>query len=415
MSVGLRLRGLGVLLMLGGMGAVVVSCHERPAAGDLVQGAYVWQRVWTPAVCEAVSNAPPDLARLVVLAAQVGWSDTRPVPLRIVLDYATLKVAGRPVGLALRVTGRPEPLAADGPEVAALCVLARTIVADARSQALDIAEVQVDYDCPERRLGEYAGWIARLRAAVQPTPVRITVLPSWLPHRQFRELLRHVDGCVLQVHWLQSAADEPRLLDLEEAREAVRSFARLGVAFDVALPTYAYVAACDEAGRALGVSAEGPLPNWPRSARLERIRAEPAAMASLIGEWSARRPPNLAGIIWYRLPVAGDLLNWAPATFARVRHGETPAGRALTVLDSHEAALVDVTVTNAGDDDVAVSSLDVRVDLGTNRLAAADGVGGFAAQRVGPAEVRFTPAGDAVKLQVLRPGDRRVLGWVRHE
>ncbi len=415
MRVGLCLRSLAVLLTLGGTIVVVVSCRERPASGDLVQGAYVWQRVWTPAVSEAVSNAPPDLTRLVVLAAQVGWSDTRPVPVRIALDYAALKVAGRPIGLALRVTGRPEPLAADSPEVATLCALARAIVADARSQALNVAEVQVDYDCPERRLGEYAGWITRLRAAVQPVPVRITVLPSWLPHRQCRELLRRVDGCVLQVHWLHNTAGEPQLFDLEDARAAVTALARLGVTFDVALPTYAYVAARDEAGRALGVSAEGPLPNWPRSARLERIRVEPAAVAALVREWLAQRPPNLVGILWYRLPVAGDFLNWAPATFARVRHGETPAGRALTVLDSHEAALVDVAVTNAGDDDVAVSSLDVAVDLGTNRLAAADGVGGFAAQRVGPAEVRFAPAGDAVKLQVLRPGERRVVGWVRHE
>ena len=270
----------------------------------------------------------------------------------------------------------------------------------------------MDYDCPERRLAEYADWVARLREAVRPVPVRVTVLPSWLRHRECRDLLRRVDGCVLQVHWLHDGADGVQLLDDEAARAAVRAIACLDVPFDVALPTYAYLAARGEGGRLLGVSAEGPLPNWPRSARVERVRAEPAAVAAFVREWSAQRPVQMGGIIWYRLPVAGDTLNWAPATWARVRRGEVPQADVHVQLEWRDERLADVVVTNAGDDEAAMDGRTFWVDSGPGRLDACDGVGGFTIRPIASNRMEVS-ASVGTGVEPLRPGERRVAGWVR--
>lgn len=402
------------LLALGVTGLAVVSCRERATTGLLTQDAYVWQRAWTPAVAEAVSNAPTDLTRLVVLAAQVGWSGARPVPVRIAVNHDALKACGRPIGLALRVTACAEPLAADGPAVTALCTLAQSVVTEARSHAIESAEVQVDYDCPERRLAEYAAWVARLREAVRPTPVRVTVLPSWLRHRECRDLLRRVDGCVLQVHWLHDTADGVCLFDASSAREAVRAIARLDAPFDVALPTYAYLAAHDESGHLLGVSAEGPLPNWPRSARLDRVRAEPAYVAALIREWSAQRPVRMGGVIWYRLPVAGDTLNWASATWARVRRGEVPQAAPRVLLEWRDERLADVVATNAGDDEASMAGRRFKVVPVTGRVETCDGVGGFVVRLVAGNVIEIEASG-GTRVDPLRAGERRIVGWVRVE
>ena len=406
------LRYLAVLSALSAAGTVVVSCRDGAPAGPLRQSAYVWQRAWTPGVAEAVSNAPAGWVRLVALAAQVDWSGSRAVPVRVAINSGALKSSGCAVGLALRVTGCAEPLPAEGPAVAALCSVAQSVVADARSRGIKPAELQVDYDCPERRLAEYADWVTRLREAVRPVPVRVTVLPSWLRHRDCRALLQRVDGCVLQVHWLQDTADGVRLFDADAARVAVRAMARLGVPFDVALPTYAYLAAHDEGGRLLGVSAEGPLPNWPRSARVDRVRAEPADVAALVHEWMEQRPAFMGGVIWYRLPVAGDSLNWAPATWARVRRGEVPQPDARALLEWRGERLADVVVTNAGDDEAAMEGRTFWVDAGHGRLDACDGVGGFTVRSVASNRVEVGMNAGA-RREFLRPGKRRVVGWVR--
>ncbi|HWN42100.1 MAG TPA: hypothetical protein VNW71_07740, partial [Thermoanaerobaculia bacterium] len=58
---------------------LALACQPRErAAGPLPQEAYVWQRAWTPAVREAVSQAS-DFAGLTVLAAEIDLSHS---PLR---------------------------------------------------------------------------------------------------------------------------------------------------------------------------------------------------------------------------------------------------------------------------------------------------------------------------------------------
>ena len=395
---------------LGAIGAW--SCHERGAAGPLPVAAYVWQRHWTPEVSAAVREAPSQVGRLIVLAAQVDWTVDRPVITRVAPDYGALRACGRPVGLALRVAVCPHALPVDGPGVGQLCTLGRALIASAREAGIDPAELQLDYDCPESRLMEYARWVARLRAELRPTPVRVTGLPAWLGQSACSDLVRAVDGLVLQVHGLQPSTPD-RVIDPEQARRAVRAAGRLGMRFDVALPTYGYWVGRRDQGSLYGVSAEGPMPNWPREVtRVERVRSAPDEVSKLVREWMEHRPAGMQGVIWYRLPVEGDTMNWAPATWAAVMRGEVPEARPRTVLEWRNAALADVTVTNAGNDEVPLAALEVHVDVGRTHVAAMDGLAGFVPVRGEAGSIRFVPR-DAPPRGILRPAERRVIGWIR--
>jgi len=82
---------------------LALACQPRErAAGPLPQEAYVWQRAWTPAVREAVSQTP-DFAGLTVLAAEIDLSRSPFRAFRVGIDWQALRDAGRPVGLALRI------------------------------------------------------------------------------------------------------------------------------------------------------------------------------------------------------------------------------------------------------------------------------------------------------------------------
>lgn len=396
--------------------------RERPRrlSGPLPQEAYVWQRSWGPGVRGALARTS-DLAALVVLAAEVDLSTDPPRVARVAYDPDALRATGRPAGLAVRIGrfGRrvqPAGRFADDPDLTRrLAGLARNLVAEARSRGLEVREFQLDYDCPESRLDDYPVLVRAVREAVSPVQVTITALPVWLRHRrEMKALLRAVDGWVLQVHALEAprrpdAAIE--LCDPDAARRAVESAARFRKPFRVALPTYSYLIAFTPTGDLLGVSAEGPLPSWPRGVQVRMARSDPEAMAGLVRDWTADRPAELSALIWYRLPVAGDRMNWPWPAFRAVRSGRPPR-RALRALPrSAEPGLVEIDLANMGEAD---AGWPFRIELAweDGMLLAADGLAGYRMIRTGPRALRLERQISPWDAS-LQPGGRRTVAWLR--
>lgn len=394
----------------------------RRASGPLPQQAYVWQRSWGPEVQAAVREAgrTPELSALIALAAEVDLGARPPHIAEAAIDYASLRGSGKPVGLALRIgrfsrTGSDRPLTGDPEAVRFVAALARRIVAAARTQGLLIRELQLDYDCPESRLVEYPLLIRAVQEAVAPVPVTITALPAWLGHRRdFAALSDAAGGFVLQVHSLAPPRRfdaEVLLCDPQAARRAVEAAARFRRPFRVALPTYGYMVAFDAQGKVLGLSAEGPLLSWPRTAVLRVARSDPGAMAGLVRQWTADRPAELAGILWYRLPSAADRLNWPWPAFRAVLAGRAP--RLALRLDPRETepGLVEVALVNSGEAEAPWPTL-VTLAWDGAPLLAADGLAGYRIRRTGAQEIRLdrdlTPWD-----RPLRPGERRLVAWLR--
>lgn len=401
--------GRALLLLLA---ACLSACRPAPrTTGPLPQDVYVWQRAWTPEVRAGLEQARGTMEEIVVLAAQVSVGKAKPVEPAI--DYATLKASGKPIGLAMRIDPYFGEFREDDSAIRGLVEVARARIADARANGVEPRELQIDFDCAESKLAGYGLWLRTLREAVKPLPICPTVLPSWLDRAEFANLARECGSFVLQVHCVappRRLEDTRRLTDPASATRWVDQAAGLGVPFRVALPTYTYLVAFDTSGKPLGVSAEGAASSWPEDATVVRWEADPAEVANLIAQWTKSRPAALRGVIWYRLPIGSDALNWRWPTLAAVMQGRAPL-RQLSVKASN-AQPSEIELINEGERD---EPLPAHIEARWNgaRLVAADALAGYEIERSDQRAVFSRRPGE--DLSRLPPGARRPIGWLRCE
>ncbi len=385
---------------------VKTSGGER-AAGPMLCAFYVWQRVWSAPVVAAVKTAPDWVDGMVPLGAEVAWrSDGTPEVAWPDVDFEALRLAGRTTGAVLRVG----PCEVSPATVPMLCGTARELLARFREGGVAPKELQVDFDCAASQLEGYRSWLAQVRKAVAPVAVHPTVLPSWLTHPAFAALARESGGFILQVHATErprSDAAETALCEAESARVWVERAGRIGVPFRVALPTYTYVVGFAPGGKLLGILAEGEARVWPPGTVVRAFRPDATQLAALVDRWLKDRPACLTGVLWYRLPVPTDTLNWRWPTLAAVTAGRAPR-RALHVETSGTSPM-DMTLVNTGEADEPLPS--EVVITGGEAGAEADGVGGYRAETRGH-DVVFHRAPELAPLR-LTPGMRHPLGWVR--
>lgn len=386
---------------------------ESADARVLPQQVYIWQRTWGHAVTSAVAQAAPHAAGFVALSAELAWQERGGASvIRVPLDHTALLAARRPVGLALRVGPYPPGRRNAAQDASLVAQAAAAVIADARKAGLEPSELQIDFDCAETRLPDYERWIPTVRESVHDTALTITALPCWLERPAFRSLASAVDGYVLQVHSLSAPAGpgkQPSLCEPADARRWVRQAEAIGRPFRVALPTYGYLTAFGPDGRLLGISAEGPARSWPADTTVHRMQSDAAAMAGLVAEWSRDSPSRLRGLVWYRLPVDGDRLNWKWATLQAVMQGRTPRRSVRTEVRNPSPELADIVLMNDGETDIALDFA-VHARWDTGEPVASDAVSGFVASRLSQGGLCLSCAATA---PALRPGDARQIGWIR--
>ena len=407
-----RIACVGSVLFLLGLS----GCGRR-ASGPLPQDAYVWQRVWTEAVARAVEEGAERsgdrIHAIIPLAAEVAFRNGQPSVIRPALSFKALKTAPA-CGLALRIGPFAGSFMPGDAHCQYLQALARSLVAEARHAGCLVVELQIDFDCAESKLTGYRVWVAAIRDALQrlaePVSVSVTVLPSWMDRAEFAPLVREAGGFVLQVHSaeLPQTGETPLLCDPERARRWVEKAASYGVPFRVALPTYTSLVAVNPAGRVVGVSSEGPHPAWPADARTVTARADARQLAQLVREWTCDRPATLTGILWYRLPVPTDRMNWRWPTLAAVMEGRTP--RSALHMEASPTNPSDISLVNAGEQDEPLPT-HIAVQWNGANLLSADALSGFGLESAAHRVIFTRTASDSV----LPPGERRVIGWVRLE
>ena len=409
-------------------------------SGPLRQEIYVWQHAWTEPVRIAVEQHGTNFSALDVLRAEVSWKDKKPQATRVAVDYATLAKTQRPIGIALRIglylgpfAGAPVSAPARSPNpsnhaglesgvpsgsgeavTSFLCDLAASLVANARTNRVNLSELQIDFDCAESKLDGYRVWVEAIQRRVAPLPVTITALPSWLNAGAFKRLAAVATNYVLQVHSVErprSFAASFTLCDPRAARRAVERAGRIGVPFRVALPTYGYTFAFDASGKFLGLSAEGPRPNWPTNAQIRAVASDPIELAGLVRNWTASRPPAMCGVIWYRLPTSVDNFNWRWPTLGAILAGRVPR----EVLRVHTrrvgSGLVEISLANEGELDIS-SRLAVEVRWRNARLVAGDALRGFELADKSLSAARIQNRSHPGRI---RTGEMLTLGWLRFD
>ncbi|POA38376.1 DUF3142 domain-containing protein [Pseudomonas sp. GW456-12-1-14-TSB6] len=373
--------------------AVLLLCAcERQDAVPLDQQLYVWQRQWTPAHELALNDSRNDFSTLRVLALQAfpnaGWSRAR-------VDSALLRRDARPLIAVIRLDGQLKAL--DSQAVTAQIL---QVLADWQVQGLTLAGVEIDHDAGSARLPAYIGFLAHLRTALPANlPLSITALPAWLDSPQLPALLAIVDSSVLQVH----AVSDPRrgLFDSEQARRWAKAWGRVtDKPFYLALPAYG-VALLPDVDGAPVVESEVPL---ERGGQRRELLADPQQLGRLANELREDRPAHLAGLIWFRLPLANDRRAWSLSTLRAVARGDALSSQ-LGVVFTEQNGLQDIALRNVGNLD---SAWPARITIQARGCEGADALAGYSLQQ-DPDLLTFTRLRDGR----LPAGGQRAIGWAR--
>ncbi|CAI8780082.1 DUF3142 domain-containing protein [Pseudomonas sp. IT-P44] len=380
-----RLSGLLVML------ALLSGCEQQDAP-PLDQQLYVWQRQWAPAHEAALKDSRADFSALRVLALQAfpkaGWNRAR-------IDPVLLKRDGRPLIAVIRLDGQLKSL--DQDEVAAQIL---QVLSDWQAQGLVLSGVEIDHDAGNARLPAYRKFLTDLRAVLPASmPLSITALPAWLDSSELPALLSTVDSSVLQVH----AVSDPRmgLFDPDQARKWASAWSRItSKPFYLALPAYG-VALLPQVGGALDVESEVPI---ERVGERRELLADPQQLSTLATQLRNDPPAHLAGLIWFRLPLANDRRAWSLTTLRAVARGDALDSR-LTLKLSAQDGLYDVSISNQGNLD---SAWPERLTLAARGCEGADALAGYALQQ-SPDLLTFTRLRDGR----IPAGGQRAIGWAR--
>ncbi|QEY61273.1 DUF3142 domain-containing protein [Metapseudomonas lalkuanensis] len=377
------LRAAFVLLLL------MLSGCEQETRAPLDQQLYIWQRQWRPAHAEALAASRADFTTLRVLAAQAhpgaGWS-------RIQVNSELLATDGRPLVAVVRLDGQLPDLDLQRTRADILA-----LVDHWRAQGLVMQGLEIDHDCASARLPGYRDFLRDLRQALPADlELSITALPAWLDSPALADLLRQVDGSVLQVHAV--SAPENGLFDLARALAWAKRWSDASERpFLLALPAYG-IALVN--GR---VESESPLAiAGPRHER----QADPQQLAELLANLRRDRPEHLTGVIWFRLPLAGDRRAWRLATLQAVARGESLHADIRPEIQQ-SGPLHELAVANLGNLD---GPLPERIELPARSCEAADALAGYRLERATDRLV-FTRLNEGR----LAAGQRQALGWARCE
>jgi hypothetical protein len=382
-----------LLLCLVGLSASTSAI--RTTGEPLPHDAYVWQRIWTPAVITAASRSADIVRSWRILLAEgdkSGRWTTVSVP------WSDVLATGRPVVGVIRIDGRLD----EGRMAALLDRVIATVSAPSTLQS--ITGVEIDYDCPTSKLATYAKFLSALRARLPSSiALSITALPTWLSSSALGSLATHLNEVVLQVH----AVDDPRrgLFDPDQAERWVRDFGRrIGRPFRVALPAYDVRVTWRRDGRLASVESEVPLLAGRGG---ELLDARPEAVLGLLHALQRSAPAGLIGVVWFRLPTDADTRAWSLETWrAVVTDRLEPARVSAALVPAEQPDLWNVVLSNDGAMD---AQLPAQVLLGS-ACQTADGANGFRLVADGPADHRVLESNGNGRL---RAWTKRTIGWAR--
>lgn len=375
----------------GASGSNSAAGHAVVAHAGLPQGAYIWQRIWTPEHRGMLANSHALFAELRVLAAQQqpgnGWSDAQ-------VDLDALRIDGRKVRPVVRLDGRSARL--DSKDIA---THSARVIADWRAAGVSVDGIEIDFDAAPARLGEYAQLLDALRAELPRDAVlSISVPPDWIGATGLPALLDRADEAVLQLHAVGDPAQV--LFDPQRAAQRIAQFgASTKKPFRIALPSY---------GSALDAAASAGSDSAMQPGEHHQLDADPAAMAKLLRDLERTHPAGLQGVLWFRLPLPGDRRAWPLATLAAVIDAQPLQAKLIADAHADSDGVFDLQVSNRG---TLEAALPAQVEVATSACpdASADPLPGY---RVEPGKdvLRFVRETDAR----LPASQTRELGRIIH-
>lgn len=342
------------------LGCVLLSTaaihHFAPATAEPWRtGFYVWQAFDSPALYEAVERTRDSAAEIMVLAAETSVEDGRVENHRRSRDWAALKNPRTDITPVIRMHSGFAQMLADRSCKEPISTLQR-LISEIREEldesGVDATGVQIDYDCPTAKLSDYSALLEELRIAFPRLRISITALPTWLQEPTFRAMVRNLPYYVLQVHSLEKpdSIDDPVHIYAGDSVDEYLERARVvGVPFYLAFPTYGYRMIYDENGRFVGMTAEGPEFAVQPGHQTQTIVANADRIATDVRRFRESPPRYCKGIVWFRLPIDTDRLNWSWSALQAVMEGRSPETSFEMEIRRQAEGLHEVWIVNRGE------------------------------------------------------------------
>jgi hypothetical protein len=356
--------------------------------------AYVWQRMYTPELSQALQQPQSTFTSWRVLAAQRA-AESAPIAgnwITVAPDFKALAASKLNVVPVLRVPGSAANVLAQG-----LPTKVRSVISAWRRAGLSITRVEIDFDCAQSQLLGYRDALVSLRKSLEPGfLVDITALPSWLKSKDLPALLAAADRVTLQVHAVQAPVQG--LFDARKAEYWIRSFDAISQKpFSVALPAYGAKLLLDASQRVIGVEHEADLDM--AAASVANIESDPNAVQALLVSLQRTPLAHLQAIAWFRLPLPSDQRAWAMVTLQAVITGQKLQPSVQVQQLKNETGGLDVTVQSVGN---VPGNTPQRIFVAAG--CSGEGVGVY----------QFSAGAFSTRQsQSLRPGQGLVVGWLR--
>lgn len=378
-----------------GVCVALLLCLSRTTHhnGALPQQVYIWQKKWPVSLQTSIEQTTPYVTGWRFLAGEYEPDGTTLYP-KIFTQY--LENTHHPITAVFRFDRvRPLPTAQE--------IL--TLVQNSPAYKQNITHIELDLDWPTAKLPAY---IRLLQTLHQQLPASIhldiTLIPDWLRSPVFPKLIDQIHDPVLQLH----SVDNPSfgLFNKQNALRYIHQMSRLTDRdFYIALPTYGMKVGIQSNGKIYFVEGES---NLTMGRAGKELYSDPEMLRDLITQLETNTPAHLKGIIWFRLPTAGDQRNWSLQTWLAVI-GHKTFVRDLHLEEhstEHSPALLQLYLVNKGTIPIALPQ---TIPL---KCSTADGFPPYhlAINTKGGYELRLTQEAAPLPAQA-----KRLVGWMRCE
>lgn len=361
----------------------LIGCIFPQSLSDFSRNAfYVWQQTSAVLVQEAIDRSLEQTSCYMIYAGDFLLQDEQLRLVRKRQDWDFLGRTLKPITLVFRFEGS-FPKILQNPDSSKIVVPImegiQTVLMDAKVSHVHIQDIQLDYDCYTSKLADYCRFLHQLHASLKTHSLSITALPDWLRSPSFPSLVQETDYYVLQVHSLDQPStihDDVEIFDRSNLYRYFQLAARISTPYYLALPTYGYRMIFDGKGDFAGLTAEGSQPELRPGYQSRIIMADSTSIIEVLNHLKQSPPRHCLGIVWFRLPVDSDCLNWSWAALQAVMQGREPAVYFNVEQRQPSPGLIELWIHNQGEQNIP-KFVRFDIELSSQSILAYDMFNGY--------------------------------------
>jgi len=380
-------------------------------ASQLKHSVYIWQRNWTSGIKESINKISAYTNDYSVLSGNMSYKSGKISIAVVNIDWKAFPKECN-VTLAFRLNTQVRNLFKEGKFDKAINAFVRLINKQEKKawrREVSIAGLQFDYDCPTSKLNDYFQFLVKIKERFPQYKISITSLPTWLKSKDFKKLVQLTDYYVLQLHTFEapkSIENKRNIFLYERALDYVKMAEKLRRPFSIALPTYSYEVAFDTKDKFIGLRAETAPIIWGKGAKIFIENTSPEEILDFINKLNRFNLSHFQSIVWFRLPIGRDELNWDVKTLMAVMEGRLPIKKIGSEVVKTDKGLYEVYLINEGEENLN-NDIEVNIQWDDTAKFFYDFVSSFTG-RYSNSSSGIIAEGPAPKVN-----QRVVVGWFR--